>query len=439
MKLSALAATTVLAVALLTPTAGATTTVEVGTEGRAAPATSRATAAPRCLGKPVTIVATRMRGRTEVRGTRGPDVILLRGRGRGRVSVSVNAGAGDDRICVRSRTGGRIKAGRGNDRIKVSSNVRVDVTLGPGNDRYVGGPGTDSVQGSAKPQGRDVIRTRGGQDFFYGDRRAPGAVDRVDLGAGDDVYEVRDAKRVPVDGGAGEDHMTVYGDEAPLTMDASTRTLRRGDTLRASWDSFESFWIQTYGDIDYTGSPGADDVSLISWDGLVRAQMGDGDDTLDMRTRTRWELVDGGPGRDLLSTGVGNAATASLRTQSISDPTGTRMFSGFEDLFVEAFDTVLLEGDDGPNDLTVNGCGATILGHGGDDRLEVAHEFRDDDWPTCLAKGRGAGRLEGGDGDDVLLGNSDDDVLVGGAGNDSADGHDGTDTCEAETRERCEA
>ena len=125
--------------------AGASTTVTIPSpQGPAAapggagtpPAAGGQTAmpAPRCAGKPATIVGTPRRD--VLRGTRRADVIVSLG--------------GRDRI----------KAGGGND--KVCSGSGKDVVFGQaGNDRLLGGAGADRLLGGA---GRDACRPLGRVD-----------------------------------------------------------------------------------------------------------------------------------------------------------------------------------------------------------------------------------------------------------------------------------
>ena len=125
--------------------AGASTTVTIPSPQSPAaapggagtpPATGGQTAkpAPRCAGKPATIVGTPRRD--VLRGTRRADVIVSLG--------------GNDRI----------KAGRGND--KVCSGSGKDVVFGQaGNDRLLGGAGADRLLGGA---GRDACRPLGRVD-----------------------------------------------------------------------------------------------------------------------------------------------------------------------------------------------------------------------------------------------------------------------------------
>lgn len=127
-----------------------------------------ASPAPRCLGKPATIV----QRSGDVRGTAHADVIIAGGG-----SDIVEAGGGNDRIC----------AGSGADRVlgEIGSDV---IDAGDGNDLVDGGNGSDLVAGG---RGRDSIAGKRGNDILAGQ---DGARDFLDGGVGDDV----------VDGGSGD-------------------------------------------------------------------------------------------------------------------------------------------------------------------------------------------------------------------------------------------
>ncbi|HXH80319.1 calcium-binding protein [Nocardioides sp.] len=114
---SALATTTLLTAALLTP----------------APASA---VGETCQGRPATIVGTG----AEVRGTSGDDVVVTG------ASRKADAGAGDDLICVTATDQDRriyVSAGPGNDSVDASATTAYSTTtdLGDGLDRYVGGVG----------------------------------------------------------------------------------------------------------------------------------------------------------------------------------------------------------------------------------------------------------------------------------------------------------
>src|SRR5687767_1120417 len=86
--------------------------------------------------------------RHRVRGTNGPDVIVVRNR-----DVVVNGRGGDDRICVLGP--GRVAGGSGQDRIQG----------GRRSDRLMGGSGMDYLNGGS---GSDVLQGGPGSDTLVG-------------------------------------------------------------------------------------------------------------------------------------------------------------------------------------------------------------------------------------------------------------------------------
>lgn len=177
--------------------------------------TQRATA-PICFGKPATITAS---GVSVVRGTRGPDVIVVSS------GAEVEGLGGDDRICGAARAFG----GGGNDRIGYSGAPRVlDLWGGPGHDfirlrsasfgDLVGGAGRDTILGALGNQslsggpGRDAVDGGGGNDQLRG-------------GSGRDVLRGNEG-RDRVRGGMGADR--IYGGDGPDRLDGGDGT----DTAR---------------------------------------------------------------------------------------------------------------------------------------------------------------------------------------------------------------
>ena len=182
-----------------------------------------AEAAPRCLGKPATIV-----GSGAVRGTAHADVIVVAGG-----DDRVDGGGGNDRIC----TGGgddQIAGGTGSDR----------VDAGPGADSVEGGNGSDWVIGGI---GRDSLIGNRGNDQLFG-----GAGDRdfVNGGLGDDGA---------LDGGAGDFDQVIGG----VGNDKLFGGAGVGDVLRSDRG----------GDL-VDGGPGAHDTASFAVSGLGGTVLG---------------------------------------------------------------------------------------------------------------------------------------------------------------------
>jgi Ca2+-binding RTX toxin-like protein len=137
-------------------------------------------AAPKCLGKPATIVA-----RGEIRGTAGADVIVA-----GPRRDRIESRGGNDRICAGSGPDS-VKGGVGSDRIDA----------GPGEDEVVGDNGSDTVL--AGPGSDTVIGKRGNDRLLGG----PGARDFLDSGLGDDTLDGGPGDLDQVIGGVGNDRL----------------------------------------------------------------------------------------------------------------------------------------------------------------------------------------------------------------------------------------
>lgn len=159
------------------------------------------------------------------------------------------------------------------------------------------------------------------------------------------------------------------------------------------------------GDDVLTGGP--DREELIGDDGRDALHGGAGDDTLAGEERTlprepAPDVLDGGPGRDLLTYAGRRALAVDLLDPAPDGRAGEGdRITAVEDVEGGAGPNTLL-GDDGPNTLTVRGRGRQrVEGRGGPDRL------------TTLS----GGQLFGGPGNDRLLG----DASPGcGPGNDLA-------------------
>jgi Ca2+-binding RTX toxin-like protein len=190
-------------------------------------------AVPTCFGKPATIV-----DRSEdssVRGTAGPDVMVVLGRtdarGLGGDDLIcgggyIFGGAGDDRLSMRGDTSGELSftivfGGPGNDEVHRDEPLTDDPHFllesygGPGNDllfgganadKLAGGPGTDRADGRASV---DWLFGGDGPDQLVGGFRndtltgGPGA-DRMRGEAGEDDFRGGDGNDL-IHGGDGDD------------------------------------------------------------------------------------------------------------------------------------------------------------------------------------------------------------------------------------------
>jgi Ca2+-binding RTX toxin-like protein len=190
-------------------------------------------AVPTCFGKPATIVDTSED--SSVRGTAGPDVMVVLGRtdahGLGGDDLicgggSIWGGTGDDRISKRDDRNGFLSfrvvfGGPGNDEIHRDEVLTDDPHFlllsfgGPGDDLLFGGPNTDLLAGGPgtdRADGRasgDVVLGGEGPDQLSGGFRndtlkgGPGA-DRMRGEAGEDSFRGGDGSDL-IHGGDGDD------------------------------------------------------------------------------------------------------------------------------------------------------------------------------------------------------------------------------------------
>jgi Ca2+-binding RTX toxin-like protein len=171
--------------------------------------------APRCLGKPATIVGT-----GTIHGTAQADVIVS-----GPGDDQIFGGGGDDRICADAGND-VIEGGLGSDRIEA----------GPGDDEVLGDNGSDLVLGGP---GDDRIFGERGNDRLDG---GPGT-DYLDAGLGDDT----------ADGGPGNDDRVIGG----IGNDKLYGGPGDGDVLEGD-----------FGDDILDGGPGTGDIASYATAGV---------------------------------------------------------------------------------------------------------------------------------------------------------------------------
>jgi Ca2+-binding RTX toxin-like protein len=217
---------------------------------------------PRCLGKRATIVLPK--GSNYARGTKGPDVIVIREGG-----VAKGFG-GNDRICVGPGEV-QLMGGPGNDRMLHRGAPPEDDSIpdliegGPGNDLLIGNRAEENFYGQA---GSDTMRGGGGSDRFEGE---PGD-DQYSGEDGFDFLDFRTGGPVVVDLLAG----TALGQGSDRI--AGIETLggsNGGDVLRGS-NLGEVLYGQG-GDDELFGRGGDDEVH-----GFDGTDFGDGGDGVDL-------------------------------------------------------------------------------------------------------------------------------------------------------------
>lgn len=448
-----------------------------------------------CQGKPVTTA-----GDT---GTDGDDVMVV---GPGQKSVST--GAGNDVVCIRLSDDTSVKrylfldTGPGDDVVhdETTSTPRdVSVLLGAGADTFVGSDTDETVYagpglgGDTTDTERDVIDTRGGDDYVATGSEASGAAnpDVVATGTGDDRVEWA-GQQVggSLDLGDGSNSLAlVEGWVGDVAIDAPSGTVTAEGTPVLRWSGGVSGYQFTFPNLR-TSFTGTDADEKVIYSPEIRTDDGSssvpldparrldvdlrgGDDRLDMWDSASGSMI-GGAGRDMLH-GGGWCSVAEVRLGSTYDCEVRRRasvhYSSTIDVWEKAVviaDQVAVVGSGGPDVIKVAGRVRTRLeGRGGDDVLTTigsAGAGRDPR-PAVVRGGAGddelrgghlADRLVGGPGDDLvrgnggddevlggagpdrLLGGKGDDTLLGGPGRDRADGQKGRDRCVAEVRRSCE-
>jgi Ca2+-binding RTX toxin-like protein len=271
-------------------------------------AVPEAQAAPRCFGKPATIVGTS--GKDQLVGTNQRDVIV--GRGGNDLIVGRN---GDDLLCGNG----------GKDEVFGADDVD-DVSGGSGNDTVVGESGRDLVKGDGGHdlvyggQTNDILRGGGGDDVLLGNE----SHDKLLGGSGFDVllgqesndtlnggkdfdtasfYFSKNQEGITADLGAGV--ATGEGADKLVSiegLEASGTTT--GDDELTGKDGFNSFW--PYGGDDALNGLGAFDMvsyfdapNSMTIDLEGNTAVGDGSDTV-----LAIEGAFGGPQGDLIFGGA---------------------------------------------------------------------------------------------------------------------------------------
>ena len=405
------------------------------------PATAATAAGETCRGEAATIVGT---GPT-VTGTEGRDVIVTASAG------VVDALGGDDLICVTGPGANSnllsVHAGAGDDVVDstaVGSNIYVTATLGAGADTFVGGASGDTVHAGAErvtgdggftfgaDTEKDTIDTGAGNDAVWTGSPGSPSSDAVVLGLGTDrVYlgASSSTSEAVLDGGEGEDALNLFGGAGDLTLDmaAGTFTSPQGT---AGFRSFEVTSLEVgTGTVAYRGTEGDDDVTLRPTGGVPTLDMttGGGDDDVTIEPATAigtGSRIDTGAGTDTLvaATGTGRLAL-DLATQRFGVGGVDAVAVGLEDAFLMAPE-VVMNGDDGDNELLWNGCDATLRGGLGDDSLRWQFDSVFDTYKFGCT---GEVSMNGGDGRDTLRGSGKDDLLIGGRGHDTIEGRGGDD------------
>lgn len=409
-----------------------------------------------CQGMPATVV-----GSADIRklsGTPGPDIIVSAG------SKVVMAGSGDDLVCV-TGPAGFVSAGSGDDVVTTSDgDFRTETVLGPGADQFTGGGRRDTViQVPSVRVEVDRIDTGAGADLYLERSRQqlwpegpPASSDIVDLGAGQDLASITASNLAgSLDGGPGLNSLVVYDSTdhefLPWGFDNVGGVATFDGEPRYHWTAFRRFDFPRTGPVHFQGSDAAE-VIRASEDAvgsvpILQLDMAGGDDRVVLfgfNTPVR-----GGRGSDSLRLlGFVDDRTRTFARQVLVDlprgfahvsSSGTDDLLGVENVELDGFLTVELVGSSAANRFVVGrACETTMHGAAGADslftrRFHACPPERAEYWGISrgvVAFGEG--------GNDDLTGRGTDDQLVGGTGDDTVDGQDGFDTCSAEVERNCE-
>ena len=318
---------------------------------------------------------------------------------------TVRGGPGDDRITVGDtvyRGGNRVYGEGGNDWIEAGST----------RDRLFGGAGDDFI--AIGGFGRDFLR----KVHAHG-------------GYGDDRFWVGTYSDGVLDGGAGDDLLTVRRNGLANTTvrgaDGTWTIVQDPD----NWFTFAPLEIVATGieRLEYTGSVLVDDViagggndTIHVGEGANIVDAGAGDDLVSYAA-THANTLDGGAGEDTLAAGLRQSPYFVVADDGSDDDGMGSVLQGFEHFRVGGSGRADFVSFRDGNDWADGSMGAdTILGGGGNDTLFGGRgndELHGGDGNDTLQGGGGQDSLFGGDGRDRLMGGPGNDTLTGGAGADA--------------------
>lgn len=307
-------------------------------------------------------------------------------------------GAGDDDLRAGVSGNDTAWGGIGDDHILAyrRGGETVDLVVLHGED------GDDEIRVTAELRGTDTVRLFGG--------------------AGADLLEVAGATSALMDGGDGDDRITVF--EGSGTYDirlGQGRDLIRFDAF--NWDGTDKYGSggATIVVQDFVAGDAGDRIDLLSLVGRTVTNFTPGQNyfttghfrlvQVGADTRLEMDKNGGGDGFALLALFRNTQATAfSAANFGGYSPTGGAV-AGETFTGTEQYDQ--LHGTYGDDVMRGLGGGDLLFGHAGDDRLEGG------DGDDTLEGGDGSDRLEGGLGADTLRDSGGDDVLLGGDGDDT--------------------
>ena len=354
-----------------------------------------------------------------------------------------------------------IDGGNGNDTIV--GNKGDDLKFGgEGNDRLIwnDGDGSDTMRGGS---GYDVVEVNGsiddGDNFELKADGDEAVFKRVNLGPF--TLNIDDVERMEINGGGGDDTLTVEdisatdlkkvvfnggdGNDSLEAVDAGIKVIADGG---ASHDFLSGSSIGGITDILKGGSGNdtivgnkGDDLKF-GGEGNDRLIWNDGDGSDTMRGGSGYDVVevngsiDDGDNFELKADGdeaVFKRVNLGPFTLNIDDVERMEINGGggddtltVEDVSTTNLKKVVFNGGDGNDILEASQAGVKIIASGG-----AGHDVLvSGDENDRLKGNNGNDLLSGGNGDDTLLGGAGDDTLLGGNGNDVTNGGKGNDTAD---------
>lgn len=326
------------------------------------------------------------------------------------------------------------------------------ITGWSGGDTVRGGSGSDRIWvGNAVHTGGNRVYGEGGNDFLYAgstrdrlfggngdDFIAVGAFSGIDFlrevravgGAGNDRFWVGSFSDGVLDGGDGNDVMTIRRDAIANSM---VRWLDGIWTIVQDPDNRFTFAPMTITassveNLDFQGSVLVDDIiagdgndTIHAGEGANIVDAGGGDDLVSYAA-THANTLQGGAGEDTLAVGLRQAPYFVAGADGAADDGMASILQGFEHFRVAGSASNDIIAFRGGNDWADGSFGAdTIYGGDGNDTLTggQGHDLLDGGAGNdILRAGAGFDTLEGGDGIDRLLMTRDAGLAYGGDGND---------------------
>jgi Ca2+-binding RTX toxin-like protein len=297
-----------------------------------------------------------------------------------------------------------VVGGTGSDNLTGNTAANLlDGGLGSGSDTLFGGSGNDTLLGG---DGNDQLVGGVGNDSISG-------------GAGDDaiVYNFGDGTDALVDGGSGNDTLSILGTTAnnalSVTWNGTAITALTGISAVAGIESVVADLQGGTDTLSYAGATTGVTVDLLghhatgfaSIGGIENVTGGSGADTLIGDSAAN--VLAGGAGDDTYVVGAGDTVTeaAAGGTDTVNSSVSFTLGSNVENLNLTAFANINGTGNSAANVIVDLGGGNNVLsGQNGTDTLDG---------------GAGNDTLDGGGGNDVLIGGTGNDRMTGGGNSDT--------------------